>query len=160
MSIPDRDERGAVTMELVIVVPALIIMLGLLIAGGRIWFAKSAVMQAAQSASRAASLARSANDAGAAGRDAARASLQTDGLDCATQSASIDTGAFAATVGTPATVRATVSCTITFADVVLPGIPGSMTVTRTAGSALDTYRGRTSEFTNSEGLAGANSGVS
>jgi Flp pilus assembly protein TadG len=142
MSMSQRDERGAVTMELVLIVPALIIMLGLLIAGGRIWFAKSTVMQAAQSASRAASLARSAGEAGAAGRDAAQASLQTGGLDCAARSASIDTHAFAVTVGTPATVRATVHCTITFADVLLPGIPGSMTISRSAGSALDTYRTR------------------
>ena len=47
MSLPDRNERGAVTVELVVIVPALIIMLGLLIAGGRIWFAKSTVAQAA-----------------------------------------------------------------------------------------------------------------
>lgn len=137
-----RDERGAVTVELVIVVPALMIMLGLLIAGGRVWFAKSTVTDAAQSASRAASLARTAGEAGQAGRDAARASLETGGLDCASQSASINTGAFSVTVGTPATVHATVSCRVTFGDLLLPGMPGSMTITRSADSALDTYRTR------------------
>ncbi len=142
MTGPDRDERGAVTVELVVIVPALIIMLGLLIAGGRIWFAKSTVAQAAQSASRAASLERSAGAARVAGRDAARSSLSTAGLDCADQSATIDTSGFAVAVGAPATVRATVTCTITFADVLLPGIPGSMAVSRTEASALDTYRNR------------------
>jgi Flp pilus assembly protein TadG len=142
MSLADRDERGAVTVELVIIVPALIIMLGLLIAGGRIWFAKSTVAQAAQAAARAATLERTAGAAGVAGRDAARSSLATGGLDCADRSTSIDTSGFAVSVGAPATVRATVSCTVTFGDVLLPGIPGSMTVTRTEASALDTYRAR------------------
>jgi Flp pilus assembly protein TadG len=142
MSLLDRDERGAVAVELVVIVPALIIMLGLLIAGGRIWFAKSAVAQAAQAASRAASLERTAGAARVAGRDAARSSLATGGLNCADRSTSIDSSGFAVAVGVPATVRATVTCRITFADVLLPGIPGSMTVTRTEGSALDTYRTR------------------
>ena len=142
MSLPDRNERGAVTVELVVIVPALIIMLGLLIAGGRIWFAKSTVAQAAGAASRAASLERTAGEAGVAGREAARSSLNTGGLDCADQSTSIDTIAFSVSVGVPATVRATVSCTITFADVLLPGMGGSMTVTRTESSSLDTYRSR------------------
>ncbi len=142
MSLPARDERGAATVELVVIVPALIIMLGLLIAGGRIWFAKSTVAQAAQSASRAASLARTAGEAGVAGRDAARSSLATGGLRCVDESASIDTGAFAVSVGVPATVSATVNCTVTFSDVLLPGLPGSMTLTGTEGSALDTYRTR------------------
>jgi Flp pilus assembly protein TadG len=142
MRLPERDERGAVTVELVIVVPALVIMLGLLIAGGRIWFAKSTVDQAAQSAARAASLARDAGAARETGRDAAHASLATGGLECGGESVSIDTGGFAVAVGAPATVRATVSCTISFSDVVLTGLPGSMTVVRSEGSALDTYRAR------------------
>jgi Flp pilus assembly protein TadG len=142
MSLPDRDERGAVTVELVIIVPALIIMLGLLIAGGRIWFAKSTVAQAAQAASRAATIERTAGAARVAGRDAGRSSLTTAGLDCADQSVSIDTSGFSVSVGVPATVRATVKCTVTFSDVLLPGIPGSMSVTRTEASALDTYRTR------------------
>ena len=32
-------ERGAVAAELAVVIPALILMLGMIIAGGRLWFA-------------------------------------------------------------------------------------------------------------------------
>ena len=142
MMIHRRDERGAATLELVIVVPALVIMLGLLIAGGRLWFAKSTVSGAAQSAARAASLERESGSAREAGVDAARASLDTGGLACGARNVSMDTSGFAVDVGRPATVRATVSCAVSFGDILLPGTPGSITVTRTAASALDTYRTR------------------
>ncbi len=139
---PRRDERGAVALELVIVVPALMIMLGLMIAGGRLWFAKSTVEQAAQSAARAASLQRDPGSAHVAGVDAGRASLQTEGLACGGQQVSIDTTGFAVPVGTPATLHATVTCAVSFSDILLPGTPGSMTISRTSAAALDTYRSR------------------
>ena len=65
-----RGERGSVTVELTLVVPALVLVLGLLVAGGRLWFARATVVEAAQSAARAASLARTAGAAGADGRAA------------------------------------------------------------------------------------------
>jgi Flp pilus assembly protein TadG len=139
---PRRDERGAVALELVIVVPALMIMLGLMIAGGRLWFAKSAVEQAAQSAARAGSLQRDPGSAHVAGVDAGRASLQTNGLTCGGRQVSVDTTDFAVPVGVPATLHATVTCTVSFGDILLPGTPGSITVSRTSAAALDTYRTR------------------
>ena len=141
-AIPRRDERGAVALELVIVVPALMIMMGLMIAGGRLWFAKSAVEQAAQSAARAASLQRDPGSARVAGVDSGRASLQTNGLACGGRHVSVDTTGFAVPVGVPATLHATVTCTVSFGDILLPGTPGSITVSRTAAAALDTYRSR------------------
>lgn len=142
MSIDSRDERGSATLELVIAVPVLMIMLGLMIAGGRLWFAKSTVTEAAQSAARAASLQREAGPARVAGIDAGVASLGTGGLACDSQHVSVDTAGFAVAVGVPATVHSTVTCTVSFSDILLPGTPGSITVTRTAASALDTYRAR------------------
>ena len=69
-----RDQRGAASVELVILVPVLVLMLGLLVAGGRLWFARATVVEASQSAARAASLARSSGEARDAGRRAAIAS--------------------------------------------------------------------------------------
>lgn len=139
---PPRDERGSASVELVIVVPVLVIMLGLMVAGGRLWFARTTVVEASQSAARAASLERSAGAASQAGSAAARRVLSTDGLDCQGLDVGVDTSAFGVPVGTPATVRATVACTVPFADLSVPGMPGSITVRTQGAAALDTYRAR------------------
>jgi Flp pilus assembly protein TadG len=140
--IPRRDQRGAASVELVILVPALMIMLGLLVAGGRLWFARAAVVEASESTARAASLARSAGEARAAGHRAADRVLATEGLRCGGDSVSVDTSAFGIPVGTPATLTATVTCRVPFADLSIPGMPGSITVRSVGAAALDTYRAR------------------
>jgi Flp pilus assembly protein TadG len=137
-----RPDRGSVTVELTLVVPALVLVLGLLVAGGRLGFARATVVEAAQSAARAASLARSAGAAGPAGRAAGHASLSTAGLVCSSASVQLQTAAFAVPVGTPAAVRSTVRCTVPLGDVVLPGLPGSIALTGQGAAALDTYRSR------------------
>lgn len=139
---PPVNERGAASVELVIIVPALVLVLGLLIAGGRLWFARATVVEAAQSAARAASLERSAGSAHRAGVSAGARVLATDGLRCASDSISVDTSAFEVQVGTPATVRATVTCQVPFADLAIPGMPGSINVRGSGAAALDTYRAR------------------
>jgi hypothetical protein len=73
---------------------------------------------------------------------AARQSLDTAGLKCDSRSVAIGTAAFAAPPGTPASITSTVTCVVPFADVLLPKMPGSITVTATGTSALDTYRSR------------------
>ena len=135
-------EGGSVTVELTLVVPALVLVLGLLVAGGRIWFARTTVADAAQTAARAASLARSAGPAATAGQDAGRASLATAGLRCSSTSVQVQTAAFSVPVGTPATVRTTVACAVPLGDVLLPGLPGSLALTGEGAAALDTYRSR------------------
>jgi len=137
-----RDQRGAASVELVILVPVLVLMLGVLVAGGRLWFARATVVEASQSAARAASLARSSGEARDAGRRAATRILGTDGLRCASDSVWVDTGAFGVPAGTPATVTASINCQVPFADLSLPGMPGSITVRSTGAAALDTYRAR------------------
>lgn len=137
-----RSERGSAAVELTLAVPALMIILALMVAGGRLWFARASVAESAYSAARAGSLARTATAADADGKRAARRSLDTAGLRCDGQSTTLDVAGFAVPVGTPATIRATVSCAVPFGDLLLPGMPGSITVRATGSSALDTYRGR------------------
>ena len=137
-----RGQRGSVTVELTLVVPSLVLMLALLVAGGRLWFARATVVEAAHSAARAASLSRTAAAAAADGRAAGQASLDTAGLQCAATSVRVQTAAFAVPVGTPATVRSTVSCTVPLGDIVIPGLPGAIRLTGEGAAALDTYRSR------------------
>jgi Flp pilus assembly protein TadG len=137
-----RNQRGSATVEITILVPALLLTLGLLIVGGRVWFARTTVNEAAHAAARAASLARAAGEAGAAGRSAGAQSLATGGLRCASTTVEVNTAAFGVPVGTPATVTSTVNCRVGFADLLLPGVPGSIHLKATGASALDTYRSR------------------
>jgi Flp pilus assembly protein TadG len=137
-----RNQRGAAAVELTLLVPALLLMLGLLVAGGRLWFARTTVNEAAQTAARAASLARSTYAATTAGREAGAQSLETAGLRCRSTSVSINTAAFGVPAGTPSTVTSTITCSVDFSDVMLPGWPGSMELTGRGSAALDTYRSR------------------
>jgi Flp pilus assembly protein TadG len=135
-------ERGSSSVELALLAPVLVILLGLMIGGGRLWFARTTVSEAAQTAARAASLSRSAAQASSDGVAAGTQSLSTAALECSTASVSIATGAFSVPVGTPASISARVSCSVPFGDVFLPGMPGSIELRATGSSALDTYRSR------------------
>jgi Flp pilus assembly protein TadG len=137
-----RDQRGSAAVELTMLVPALLLTLGLVVAGGRVWFARTTVNEAAHAAARAASLARSASEAAAAGRSAGAQSLATGGLRCTSTAVEINTAAFGVPVGTPATVTSKVGCRVGFSDLLLPGLPGSIDLEASGASALDTYRSR------------------
>lgn len=136
------DQRGAVAVELALCFPALLLVLAMLIAGGRIWFARTTVIEAAQTAARTGSLARSASEARSSGRDAGTQSMTTAGLRCDASSVTVNTAGFSVPVGTPATVTATVECHVFLADLVLPVVPGSIQLSGVGSSALDTYRSR------------------
>lgn len=138
-----RQDRGTAAVELTLAVPALMIMLALMVAGGRLWFARASVSEAAYAAARAAALARTSTEAGSDGPLAAARALDTAGLHCSPRAVEVDTSGFLVAVGDPATVRATVTCSVPFADLVLPGMPGSITLRAEGSAALDTYRGRT-----------------
>ena len=135
-------ERGSAAVEVTMLIPALLITLGLLVVGGRIWFARTTVNEAANSAARAASLARSATEAAVVGRAAADQSLSTNGLRCASTAIRINTAGFGVPVGTPATITTSINCRIAFADLLLPRVPGGVNLTASGASALDTYRSR------------------
>lgn len=137
-----RGETGSIATEIALLAPALVLVLGLLVAGGRLWFARTTVVEAAQASARAASLARSAGQASAVGTEAGRQSMRTAGLRCADSSVQVSTAAFAVPVGTPATVTSDVSCDVAFGDVFLPGLPGSIHLAGRGSAALDTYRVR------------------
>lgn len=139
---PRHGERGSAAVEAVILVPAIMLIVLMAVAGGRYALARQSVEAAAAAAARSASLAR---DPGQAQSDAtanAAATLANEHLNCLTTQVLVDTGAFSLPVGTPGQVSATVSCTVNLSDLSVPGLPGSATVTATMSSPLDTYRGR------------------
>ena len=135
-------ERGSATLELAILAPALLLLLGLVVLAGRVQVAAGAVEHAAAVAARDASLARTPAAAQATGTLATDRELTAQNLRCAPTTVAINTSGFAAPVGQPATVTATITCTVTFADLALPGLPGAHTITAHATSPLDTWRTR------------------
>ena len=85
------DERGSAAIELVLLVPALMLLLMFAVAGGRVAIAHGSVQQAAADAARAASIARTAGAAQTSAVRAARATLANQGLTCASMTVTLDT---------------------------------------------------------------------
>lgn len=136
-----RDERGSAAIEAVVVGPAVVLLIGLVVLGGRIALAHQAVQNVAADVARAASLERSTSDARTAASTGLEASLRQH-LPCVTHDLQLDLAGFRQPPGTPAAVSATVSCRISVSDLILPGMPGVLTVQSTMTSAIDTYRER------------------
>lgn len=136
-------QRGSATTELAVVAPGLLMIIALLVMGGRITIAGGSVEHAAAEAARAASIARTASDAVAAGTAAAQRSLEQQGLSCVGAPAiTINAQEFVRPPGEPAAVSATVTCEVQLSDITIPVVPGSRTITETVQSPLDTYRMR------------------
>lgn len=137
------SERGSVTLELAILTPALILLLALMVLVGRVQVATSAVEHAAHVAARDASLARTPEAARTAAVTAALRELTAQDVDCTSPDVTVDTTGFAAPLGQPARITATVTCLVDFTDLAAPApLPGSRSLTGTATSALDARRTR------------------
>ena len=139
---PVPGDVGSVTLELAILTPALILLLGLVALAGRVEVAASAVEHAASAGARAASLARTVDAAQAIAIDAVGRELAAQGLRCASSTVSVDTAGLDAALGSPATVTVTTSCTVAMSDLAVAGLPGSRTLTGQATSPIDRYRTR------------------
>ena len=141
---PDRPaaDAGSAAVELLLATPLVLVVIAVIVFGGRVWVARQAVTSAAAEAARTASIARTAAQARAGAATGAAQNLADQDVHCLTQTVRVDLTGFTAPVGTPASVSATVTCVVDLADLAVPGIPGSQTVTATMTSPLDTYRAR------------------
>jgi Flp pilus assembly protein TadG len=135
-------EDGNAALELVVLAPVILFLLGFVIAAGRTSIAQGAVDAAARDAARQASISLTPAAAQAAAQASARAALSQDGLDCNPQ-VFVDTSQFIPQkVGHPASVTATVKCRVPLSDLVIPGMPGSRLLTFQFTSPLDPFRER------------------
>ena len=138
----DRGEHGSASLEAAIGVPAFVLFVGLVIFGGRTATAHQALESAAADAARSASLERSAAEAEQAAEAAARSSLANQDIDCLAVSVDVDTSGFNTRVGQDSSVDVTVTCRVDLSDLVIPGVPGSRTLTASMSSPIDTWRER------------------
>lgn len=130
------------TLELAVAFPAVLLLLGLVVLGGRVQVAAGVVEHAAAAAAREASLARTPETAHARATAVATGTLAAQGITCTPQTVTVDTAGFAVPVGQPAHVAVDVACTVSFGDLAIPGLPGQRTLTGHAASVLDTFRTR------------------
>ncbi|MDA8285165.1 MAG: pilus assembly protein [Actinomycetota bacterium] len=131
-----RDERGAVTTELVLLTPLLILLLLFVVALGRLAGARINVDGAAAQAARAASIAATPGEASAAAQQTATAALGSDHVTCATLQVATNTARFAP----GGSVTVTVTCAVALSDLTGLRLPVSERVSSSAISVIDTYR--------------------
>ncbi|MFF4501614.1 TadE/TadG family type IV pilus assembly protein [Streptomyces sp. NPDC001401] len=123
-------------MELVLVTPLLILVLLVVVALGLLVDARLVVADAAHQAARAASLARTDQDARTQAERAAGMALHEGGAACTHPSVHLATGGLAP----GATVTARVSCTADLGRLTHSGMPGHVTLADTGFSVVDTFR--------------------
>lgn len=122
----------------------MILLIGFAVVAGRVAIANASLTTIAGNSARQASLARDAAAARAAATTLARTSLAEQNLHCSGGGdVTADTSGFAAASGgTPGqTVSVTVTCLVSFADLAIPGLPGSRTLTDRGVSPIDPNRG-------------------
>ncbi|MCW2588309.1 MAG: TadE-like protein [Mycobacterium sp.] len=137
-----HGERGSASVEAAVGVPAFVLFVGLIIFGGRTAITHGAVESAAADAARSASIARTSAQAEKDARDAARASLENQDIDCLSVDIDVDTSDFGTAVGDAASVAVAVQCRLDLSDLSVPGVPGTRVIKATMSSPLDTWRER------------------
>lgn len=121
----NRQERGALSVEAVIILPALIAMIYLFIGFARVAEAKQDVAGAAASAARAASLVRDGSSAAAA-QSTAQAQVTSSGLSCT----ALDVTTNLSNYKPGGSVTVTVSCSAS-----MSGLGGGLVSSRTYSSS-------------------------
>jgi Flp pilus assembly protein TadG len=139
--LPLAGEGGSASLELAILAPVLLVLIALVVMGGRFAMASAAITGVAGAAARDASLARSPASARAAAVSSAQATLAQQSLHCqGAPVVQVDTSGFAAAPGTPASVSVDVTCVVVVNALNVPGLPGTRTLHERAVSPLDSYR--------------------
>jgi len=131
---------GGESLELVIIAPLILALFMVIVAVGRYELGSGKIDQAAGAAARAASQQVSAVQAEPAAAAAAQSSLASAGVTCQNIAVSVDTAGFTVAAGSTADVTVTVSCTVSWSDLTIPGWPGNKDIRASAASPLDTRR--------------------
>lgn len=131
-----NSEVGSMTVELVLLVPVVVMFALLAVGFGRYELARQQIIGAARAGAEAAAVVESPSEAPPAAQSAAAPGIQSlghacVGLEVATDTTHFQPGGF---------VRVTVSCQVSFSDLLVPGLPGSAVVTAAQSAPIDPYR--------------------
>lgn len=130
-------DRGSMAVELALVAPMLLLLLALVYGYGRVAQVNGVMEAGTRDAARAASQARTVQDAERVARDAVLSSLPAAGERCVASLQVVVVGVFEA--GFPVKVRA--QCRYPLGNLGLPGVPGEVTVSSSFSSPVDPQRG-------------------
>lgn len=128
-----RPDLGTMSVEMVVLVPVLLLIVMIAVAGGRLVSAEGMVGAASRDAARAASMERSVGAARVAANESLAAADTAD-ADC---SAAVNSADF----GRGGAVSVTVTCRVELADLGLVFLPGSTVVSAQSTAPVDTWRG-------------------
>lgn len=131
-----RGDDGQAIAELVIVAPVLLLVIVLMVSLGRIDSAQGDVESAARAGVQAAVVQADATAAQSQATSAVTGTLTGAGLTCPAPQITTDISNFVA----GGSVTVTVTCVTSLADVSVPGVPGSKTLTATATAPIDEFR--------------------
>jgi Flp pilus assembly protein TadG len=135
---PRGNERGSLAVELAIVAPALLAVLALVLSYGRFGQVTALLEAAARDGARAATQARSLDDAQRRVSDITEAAMESAPASCRDSAV----GEVVGDVFEPdKNVTVEVRCTVTFSDLGAWGTPGDTPVARRFSSPLDPNRG-------------------
>ncbi len=131
-----RPDDGFAALELAILAPVLIAMLLLVVGLGRVSQGRQTINQAGAAGARAAALTSTPGQAVRQGQQAAADTLVQAGVSCGQLGVEVDTSAF----GPGGYVQVSVRCTSDLSGMAIAGLPGSVTLTATSRSPLETLR--------------------
>lgn len=137
-----RRDDGSLALETVLLAPAMMAFVALVVFGARVSLAQQAVQVAANDAARSASIERTQAAAIASSSRSASATLTTQGLECRSIDVAVDASGFNVELGQSASATSSVTCVVSMGSLSMMGIPGEITITRTASSPIDSYRER------------------
>jgi Flp pilus assembly protein TadG len=129
-------DQGSATLELVLLTPALVLLLLLVAAGGRLEQTRGEIDGTAREAARAASIGRTPLEAQTNATAIATTRLADKAITCQDLSVVTDTSRFLA----GGSVTTTITCTVDLADLVGLTLPGSRTLQATATEPVDVFR--------------------
>jgi Flp pilus assembly protein TadG len=132
----DREQKGSLAVELVVLTPVIILFALMALALGRFELAREEVISAAQAAAEAASVVSSPSEAQQAAVAAASPVVANQVHSCTQLSVVADTDDFVP----GGFVRVVVSCQISFTDLLVPGMPGHATVAGSVSAPIDSFR--------------------
>lgn len=132
-----RSERGMAVVEYMLLFPLFVLILELIVVGGRVAATHADVQSAAREAARQASLAAGPSSAAGVISPTADASLASKGASCTSNTARFGAGTNYIQGGA---VEVEVTCVVSLSDIDLLSVPGSITVTRTAVEPIEKYR--------------------
>lgn len=136
-------QRGAAVVEVALIVPLLVVLVLGLAGAWRIGWARTQLHEAAAAGARAATLATSAPAAVEQAVNTIEFDLATVNVVCSDLVVDVDTAAFLNPPGQHGSVIVRLGCRLDLADVMVPGLPGSLWLDAEASEALDVLRERT-----------------